>query len=246
MYSLMSEISRFVSAPITSFLNSYEHSPLIVALLLGLVGALAPCQLTGNMSAITFYGNRTIQLKNNWGEVLFFIIGKVVVFSLIGLFAWLLGQSFETTMTSYFPIFRKVIGPIMLLTGLVLIGILKLSWLHQLSSRIPLVLKKGKLGSFIMGSCFAIAFCPTMFVLFFVWLMPTVITTSYGFILPAIFGIATSVPLILMLTLIYFFDAKRIIMKISMKMGRVIQIAAGLILIIIGVMDTMTYWDFTS
>ncbi len=242
MYSLMSEISRIVSGPITLFLNSYEHSPLIIALLLGLVGALAPCQLTGNMSAITFYGNRTIQMKNNFGEVIFFIIGKVVVFSLIGLFAWLFGQSFETSMTSYFPIFRKAIGPIMLLTGLVLIGILKLKWLNQMATRIPLVLKEGKLGSFIMGACFAIAFCPTMFVLFFVWLMPTVVTTSYGFILPAIFGVATSLPLILMLTLIHLFDTKRFIMKTSMKMGRVIQIVAGIILIIIGVTDTITYW----
>lgn len=242
MYSLMSEFSRIVSGPITVFLNSYEHSPLIIALLLGLIGAVAPCQLTGNMSAITFYGNRTIQMTTYWGDVLFFMFGKVVVFSLIGLCAWLFGQAFETTMTTYFPIFRKVIGPMMLLTGLVLIGIFKFKWLNQLSAHIPLVLKEGKFGSFMMGACFAIAFCPTMFVLFFVWLMPTVVTTSYGLILPAIFGMATSVPLILILALIQWFDTKRFIMKTSMKMGRAIQIVAGFILIIIGVMDTMTYW----
>lgn len=238
----MSDISQIISGPITLFLNSYEHSPLIIALLLGLVGALAPCQLTGNLSAITFYGNRTIQMKDNFGEVLFFMIGKVVVFSVIGLCAWLFGQSFETTMTSYFPIFRKAIGPMMLLTGLVLLGLLKLTWLNQLSTRIPFVLKEGKLGSFMMGACFAIAFCPTMFVLFFVWLMPTVVTTPYGFILPAIFGIATSVPLIVMLTLLHLFDAKRFIMKSSMKMARVIQVVAGVLLLMIGVTDTLTYW----
>jgi len=238
----MSDISQIISGPITLFLNSYEHSPLIIALLLGLVGALAPCQLTGNLSAITFYGNRTIQMKDNFGEVLFFMSGKVVVFSVIGLCAWLFGQSFETTMTSYFPIFRKAIGPMMLLTGLVLIGLLKLTWLNKLSTRIPLVLNRGKLGSFMMGACFAIAFCPTMFVLFFVWLMPTVVTTPYGFILPAIFGIATSVPLIVMLTLLHLFDAKRFIMKSSMKMARVIQVVAGVLLLMIGVTDTLTYW----
>lgn len=242
MYRFLSDISQIISGPITLFLNSYEHSPLIIALLLGLVGALAPCQLTGNLSAITFYGNRTIQMRDNFGEVLFFMIGKVVVFSVIGLCAWLFGQSFETTMTSYFPIFRKAMGPIMLLTGLVLLGVLKLTWLNQLSTRIPFALKEGKLGSFMMGACFAIAFCPTMFVLFFVWLMPTVVTTPYGFILPAIFGIATSVPLIMMLTLLHLFDAKRLIMKSSMKMARAIQIIAGVLLLMIGVTDTLTYW----
>ncbi len=242
MYSFMSEISQLVSGPITLFLTSYEHSPFIIAILLGLIGALAPCQLTGNMSAITFYGNRTIQMKSNGGDIVFFIIGKVVVFSLIGLFAWLFGQSFETEMTVYFPLLRQAIGPIMLLTGLVLLGILKLKFLNRLPSFIPQMLKEGKLGSFLMGASFSMAFCPTMFVLFFVWLMPTVVTTSYALILPGIFGIATSVPLILMLALMYMFDTKRIIMKSSMKMGRMIQTAAGILLVLIGVTDTITYW----
>lgn len=242
MYTFMSKISQAISGPITVFLNSYEHSPFIIAILLGLIGALAPCQLTGNMSAITFYGSRTFQTKNNWQEIVFFMLGKVVVFSLIGFFAWLFGQSFETDMTKYFPIFRKAIGPIMFITGLVLIGILKLKFLNRIPMCIPGVLKDGKLGSFLMGASFSIAFCPTMFVLFFVWLMPTVATSSYGVVLPAIFGIATSVPLLVMLGLIHLFDAKRFIMRTSMKMGRVIQIVAGVILIILGGADTITYW----
>lgn len=242
MYSLMSKISQTISEPVTVFLHSFEHFPIVVALLLGLIGAVAPCQLTGNMSAITFYGNRTIQMKSNWGEIISFITGKVVVFSLIGLLAWIFGQSFETKMTEYFPIFRKAIGPLMMVTGLVLLGIFKLGFINRLTMRIPMVLKEGKLGSFLLGASFSIAFCPTMFVLFFVWLMPTVVSTSYGFILPAVFGIATSIPLILLFVLIWFFDAKRLIMKKSMKMGKVVQKFAGVIILIIGLFDTITYW----
>ncbi|MCK1998340.1 sulfite exporter TauE/SafE family protein [Psychrobacillus psychrodurans] len=242
MYSLMSKISQTISEPVTIFLNSFEHYPIVVALLLGLIGAVAPCQLTGNMSAITFYGNRTVQMKSNWGEIVSFIAGKVVVFSLIGMLAWMFGQSFETKMTEYFPIFRQLIGPLMIVTGLVLIGILKLVFLNRLSTYIPMVLKEGKFGSFMLGASFSLAFCPTMFVLFFVWLMPTVVSTSYGFILPAAFGIATSIPLILLFVFIWLFDAKRLIMKNSMKIGGIIQKIAGVILIIIGVFDTITYW----
>ena len=242
MYTLMSKISQIISNPISEFLNAYEHAPLIIAILLGLIGALAPCQLTGNMSAITFYGNRTIQMKSNWQEIVFFIVGKVIVFSLLGFFAWIFGQSFETKMTVYFPVFRQAIGPIMLITGLVLICIFKLKFLNRISSLIPTVLKEGKIGSLLMGASFSLAFCPTMFVLFFVWLMPTVASTSYGLVLPAIFGVATSVPLLIMLALIHFFYEKRVIMQFSMKMGRVIQNVAGVILIIIGVTDTITYW----
>jgi len=207
-----------------------------------LVGAVAPCQLTGNMSAITLYGNRTIQMKSDLGEIVAFIAGKVAVFSSLGLLVWFFGESFETSLTEYFPLFRKVIGPLIIITGLVLLGILKLGFLEKLTMRIPMRLRNGKLGSFMLGVSFSLAFCPTMFVLFFVWLMPLVVTTSYGLVLPAVFGIATSLPLIVLFLLIWLFDTKRLVMKNSMKVGRVVQRLAGAILVFIGIIDTITYW----
>ncbi|MBO1915412.1 sulfite exporter TauE/SafE family protein, partial [Microvirga sp. 3-52] len=94
----------------------------------------------------------------------------------------------------------------------------------------------------MLGASFSLAFCPTMFVLFFLWLMPLVVTTSYGFVLPAVFGVATSLPLIVLFFFIWFFDAKRIIMKRSIKTGRIVQRLAGALLIIIGIADTITFW----
>ncbi|MEK5486327.1 MULTISPECIES: urease accessory protein UreH domain-containing protein [Lysinibacillus] len=242
MYSVMSTISQFISEPITQLLHGYEHSAWMMAVLLGLIGALAPCQITGNMSAITFYGSRTLHRSSILQEIMFFMMGKVVVFSGLGLLAWLLGQSFETKMTLYFPIFRQAIGPMLLLTGFVLIGLVKFTFLQRLSSKLPPIVKEGKLGAFLMGASFSIAFCPTMFVLFFVWLMPVVASTSYGFILPSIFGVATAVPLIIMLLLLYVFNAKRLIVRTSMKMGRSMQMIAGLLLLLVGMIDTITYW----
>jgi len=242
MYNALTEVSRIVSGPISSFLHSYEHSPIIVAILLGLIGALAPCQLTGNMSAITLYGSRTIQIKENWHEVVYFIVGKVIVFSMIGFLAWMFGRSIETEMTSYFQIFRKVMGPLLIVTGLVLAGILKLHLLDYVTSRMPVVLRGGRIGSLLLGASFALAFCPTMFVLFFVWLMPIVMSTTYGLLLPSVFGIATSVPLIVIIVLIWYFDAQRLIMKKSKQIGKIVQTIAGIILILIGVLDTVTYW----
>lgn len=242
MYGWLSKFSATISEPLTSLMHSFADVPLVFALLLGLIGAVAPCQLTGNMSAITFYGNRTVQMKNNWIEILFFILGKVVVFSSLGLLAWLFGQSFETKMTEYFPVFRRVIGPLIVMTGLVLLGVLKINFLHRLTMRIPMRMREGKFGSFMLGASFSLAFCPTMFVIFFLWLMPVVATTSYGFILPTVFGIATSIPLILLFFLIWFFDAKRLIMKRSRKVGAIIQRVAGILLVIIGIFDTVTFW----
>lgn len=242
VYSFLSQISQIISNPITTFLHSYEHSPFIIALLLGLIGAVAPCQLTGNISAITLYGSRTMQMNKSWGVITAFIIGKVMVYSAIGLFAWLFGQSFEAKITEYFSLFRKIIGPLLMITGLLLIGVLKLRFINSVMLQTPERFKKGMIGAFLLGASFAIAFCPTMFVLFFVWLMPTVVSTSYGLVLPAIFGLATSIPVIIILSFIWYFDMKGLIMKSSMKAGRIIQRIAGIVLIFIGFLDTITYW----
>ncbi|WP_371811510.1 cytochrome c biogenesis protein CcdA [Sporosarcina sp. Te-1] len=141
------------------------------------------------------------------------------------------------------PVFRKLIGPLLIVTGLVLIGLLPFGLFQRVKIRIPMKLKNGKIGSFLLGASFALAFSPTMFVLFFVWLMPLVVTTSYGLLLPAVFGVATSLPLLILLLLLWFFDAKKRILRTSRKVGKWVQRMAGMLLILIGIADTLTYWS---
>lgn len=76
--------------PISTFMNSYEHSPIVVVILLGLIGAFAPCQLTGNISAITFYGNRKIQIEKIWTGIAFFIFRESSCFQ----FNWMASLDF--------------------------------------------------------------------------------------------------------------------------------------------------------
>lgn len=242
MYSLLSEISTSLSEPFRIFSYSFSEYPFLVAIFLGIVGAVAPCQLTGNISAITYYGNRTIQNRTEWLDVFSFILGKIVVFSTLGLLVWLFGQTFEKSMITYFPFLRKIVGPLIIFVGLVLLGVFKINLINRLTSRIPLRLRKGKLGSFIMGVSFSIAFCPTMFVLFFVSLMPLVLTSPYGMVLPAVFGIATSLPILIVLAVMGFLEIDKRTFKNSKKIGSVVQKSAGVLLIIVGIFDTITYW----
>ncbi|WP_409250739.1 sulfite exporter TauE/SafE family protein [Bacillus sp. SCS-153A] len=242
MYGILSKISSTLSEPFLNIVNSVMDYPILFAAILGLIGALAPCQLTANVSAITIYGNRTVQSKTDWVEVLYFLLGKVVVFSLLGFLVWWLGSEFQKTTTIFFPYFRKAIGPMIILIGLFLAGAFKMRFLEKIFGHIPVKMGKGKTGSFIMGASFSIAFCPTMFVLFFVSLMPVVIASPSGIILPSIFGIATSIPLLIILFVMQFLEMNGSVMKKSRKTGAVIQISAGILLVIIGVFDTITYW----
>ncbi|MBM7713575.1 sulfite exporter TauE/SafE family protein [Siminovitchia sp. FSL H7-0308] len=241
MYQEISKISQLLSEPFMSLYHGAE-APIVAAFVLGLIGALAPCQLTGNIGAITLYGNRSLQHSRYWGDVIFFILGKIVVFSGLGLFVWLAGRSFEENLIILFPFFRKVIGPFLILLGLFLMGVIQLNIINRLASKIPLKLRSGKIGSFLMGASFSIAFCPTMFVIFFVTLMPIVLASSYGMILPTVFGIGTSIPVLVVMGMTSFLGLSGSLLKRSKKMGLWVQRVAGVILILLGLFDTITYW----
>ena len=85
MFQFLSDISNLLSNPFINMINETKQIPILASLVLGLIGALAPCQLTGNIGAITFYGSRTLQTKHQWVEIGLFVLGKIVVFTGLGL-----------------------------------------------------------------------------------------------------------------------------------------------------------------
>jgi len=243
MYEFFSQISYTLSQPFLTMVNGMEGIPLLFALLLGIIGAMAPCQFTGNLGAIMVYGNKSLQNRIAWTEILFFIIGKIIVFSLFGLIVWVLGSEVKSTLSLYFPWFRKIVGPILILIGLFMLGIFKIYKTFSFGSIPEKLTKKGKLGAFLMGVSFTLGFCPTMFILFFVTLMPMSLSVSYGAVLPTIFALGTSLPLILAIFLIWYFGLSgKFMKKKGRKIGLIVQRTAGIIMIVLGVLDTITYW----
>lgn len=217
-----------------------ENATILGALILGFVGALVPCQLTANGSALMIYGNKSLQKGVSWPHIFLFLLGKVVIFSGLGFVVWLVGSQIEQILTLFFPWFRKMIGPVLILAGIFLTGLIKVRgsvafW------EIPSRLFKGKMGSFLMGVSFSLGFCPTMFVLFFVTLMPLTVSVPYGFILPGIFAVGTTLPLLVIIFVIWFLEVDKTIIAKSKKIGSVIQKITGVTLILIGIMDTVVY-----
>lgn len=243
MYEYLSQISYTLSRPFLTMVNGMEGIPLLFALLLGIVGAMAPCQFTGNLGAIMVYGNKSLQNRIAWSEILFFILGKMIVFTLFGSIVWMLGSEVKSTLSLYFPWFRKIVGPILILIGLFMLGIFKIYKSFSFGSIPEKLLKKGKLGALLMGVSFTLGFCPTMFVLFFVTLMPLSLSVSYGAVLPIIFALGTSLPLIVAIFLIgYFGLSGKFMKKKGRKIGLIVQRTTGIFIMVLGVLDTITYW----
>ncbi len=243
MYEFFSIISNFFSQPLINIGLSTKDIPIISAFILGLVGALAPCQFTGNLGAITLYGSRSIQKNIAWKEVLYFTLGKIAVFSGFGLLVWIFGSEIKTSLTVYFPWIRRIIGPMFILIGLFLLGFIKFRKSISLGDFFKSFQKEGRFGAFFMGVSFSLGFCPTMFVLFFVTLMPMALSVNYGMILPPIFAIGTSLPLIISVFLIWYLELGGKFLKKGRRIGAIVQKITGIIMLIIGVLDTITYWS---
>ncbi|SEA40347.1 Cytochrome c biogenesis protein CcdA [Thalassobacillus cyri] len=243
MYEILNWISRVVMEPVIQLSYSVQEWPLLYALVLGLVGAAAPCQLTSNIGAMTLYGNQSLREKIPWGSIGMFIIGKIIVFSGLGFIFWWLGRDIFQELQAMFPWMRKAIGPLLVMIGIYLLGLIKFNKTVTLF-KIPqrLTNQQSPWGSFFLGAGFTLAFCPTMFVLFFFTLMPIVVATPYGAVMPTVFGVGTSIPLLIFIGVIAYFGLSGNLLRKGRRVGTIVQRIAGILLIIVGILDTFTYW----
>ncbi|MGE6536768.1 sulfite exporter TauE/SafE family protein [Bacillus luti] len=238
MFSTISEWSYQLMSPLMDVANATKSIPLLFTFLLGIVGTLAPCQLTGNISAITLYGNQSLQKGHAWKHILLFILGKIIAFTTLGLFVWFLGKEIQQTLTLYFPWLRKMIGPLLVLMGLMLAGIIK----GRNFFSIKFIRKQNEVGSFLLGFFFSLAFCPTMFVLFFGTLIPLSFSYNYGYLFPTFFSIGTALPIVVLMFIVSYLGLNGTLLKKSRKIGKSIQRIAGVLLILIGLYDISLYW----
>lgn len=225
-------------SPLMDVANATKSIPLLFAFLLGIVGTLAPCQLTGNISAITLYGNQSLQKGHAWKHILLFILGKIIAFTTLGLLVWFLGKEIQQILTLYFPWLRKIIGPLLILMGLMLAGIIK----GRSFFSIKFIRKQNEVGSFLLGFFFSLAFCPTMFVLFFGTLIPLSFSYNYGYLFPIFFSIGTALPIVILMFIISYLGLNGALLKKSRKIGKNIQLIAGVLLILVGIYDISLYW----
>ncbi|AHA71312.1 sulfite exporter TauE/SafE family protein [Bacillus thuringiensis] len=225
-------------SPLMDAANTTKSVPLLFSFLLGIVGTLAPCQLTGNISAITLYSTQSLQKGHVWKHLLLFILGKIMAFTILGLLVWFLGKEIQQILTLYFPWLRKMMGPLLILMGLMLAGIIKARNFFS----IKFIREQNEVGSFLLGFFFSLAFCPTMFVLFFGTLIPLSLSYNYGYLFPTFFSIGTALPIVVLMSFISYLGLNGALLKKSRKIGNSIQRIAGFLLILIGFYDTALYW----
>lgn len=226
-----------------------SHVALLSSFLLGVVGAMAPCQLSASVGAITYFGSRQMQNgRFSWWEVFWYLAGRTAVFSLLGLLFCLLGHNDSVATMPVLSFVRKLLGPLLILIGIFLLGWIRLpgvgagfsTALKQSARR-----RGGKPGAFLMGAAFSLGFCPTMFWLFFGLLMPMTMKAEYGVILPPLFAVGTALPLLFFLGISAGLGLNRLPVRKARQVGRWVQWLAGGFFILLGIVDMMIFWSNT-
>jgi cytochrome c biogenesis protein CcdA len=90
----------------------------------------------------------------------------------------------------------KALGPLLILTGLILLEIITipLPVLSLSKKHHNRIVEFGIPGAFLLGFIFALAFCPISAALFFGTLIPLAINSKGGILLPFIYGIGSGLP----------------------------------------------------
>jgi cytochrome c biogenesis protein CcdA len=243
-YLLLSQASVTFGTPIKEMAEGIDR-PLLSVFLFGLVGALSPCQLTTNLSAMA-YVSRKVGEGKALQRALAYTFGKALVYMVIGGVVIFLGLKVDQVLIPVVVAARKAIGPLMIFVGLGLLDLIRLrasvgqrfsSWLH---SRLPL---DGRAGAFSLGMVLSTTFCPTLFWLFFGLMIPLALTSAVGWTFPGLFALGTAFPVLAFSALLTSgTDFSERFMERLKRSQRGINQASGAIFILAGANDTLIYW----
>lgn len=243
-YIFISKISYAFYGPINGWIDALQI-PVLSALLFGLLGSLSPCQMTGNLSAASYAVQRPGEPGFIVQSGLFFTIGKMLAYAIFGTLAFALGSALEVKSLPFIIFYRKLLGPAFILAGLYFLGVLRLRF--HLGGRIYQRLlsvgpKNGTLGAGFLGFAVSFSFCPTLFLLFFTWVIPLSLKSPGGVFFPIIFGLGTAAPLLIVAAVAA--AGGSLAEGWTRNLGRwniVFQRVAGMIFMLAGVHDTIVY-----
>ena len=179
-------------------------TPVISALVLGLLTAISPCPMATNITAIGFIG-KDIGVKNRiFVNGLIYTLGRTIAYVTLAVILFFGADQLQ--ISGIFQQYgEKIIGPLLLLIGIVMLGVINLNFpaFSNITQKYQKQSKFSYWDVLLLGIVFALAFCPYSGVLYFGMLMPLTISTS-GLHLPLIYAIATGLPVIIFAWLIAY------------------------------------------
>jgi cytochrome c biogenesis protein CcdA len=245
LYVYGGNLYALVGHPLNAMRLALGTNP-FAPLLLGIMGATAPCQVSTGAVSLAYVardrrdgGALQRALAYTAARVLFYgVVGGAVVV--------LLGGTVQAP-GEFFTGVRRVLGPLTLLAGLVTLGVIRLRFQvgDALGARVQNFgeARGGLVGAFALGLAFSLAFCPTLFLLFFGATLPLAAQSPLGLMFPALFALGMSLPILMLAALVPGGEPRRGAMRVLRGWHRFATPVAGTVFVLVGVYDVFVYWS---
>ena len=179
--------------------------PVLTALILGLMTAISPCPLATNITAIGYISRDLTNRRAVFRNGLLYTLGRVISYTTLGVVIFFGAETFAVS-----RLFQgwgeRLLGPLLILIGIFMLDVIPLRFtlLDRLTVSAGERSGGGARGALLLGMIFALAFCPYSGVLYFVMLIPMSVASADGLYLPAVYAVATGLPVIVAAWLIAF------------------------------------------
>ena len=196
------------------FLNTLidqYNLPLLTAFILGVMTSISPCPLATNITAIAYISKDIKTPKHTLISGLMYTLGRAISYMLLATLIYSGLSLFEIA-----KIFQgwgdKMLGIVLILISLTMFGVIKIK-LGVNNKKIEQIKQwlasKGSVGTLLLGVLFSLAFCPYSGILFFGMLIPLVLSSNEGLLLPPLFALGTGLPVIIF-SIILAFSVKKV------------------------------------
>ncbi len=209
---------------------------------LGVLTSISPCPLATNVAAISFVArNLGSSQKVLWSGILY-SLGRMLVYIVIAVLAVVSLLSLPEVSFFLETNMHKIIGPILIVVGIILLEVLPFSFSTSVisSSLQNRAGRWGIWGSGLLGIVFALTFCPLSAALFFGSLIPLAVDGKSAVLMPSVYGLGTALPVFAFAIVMAFgvkslgkfFEKLTQMEKWARKATAFVFIAAGLYLLL--------------
>lgn len=211
---------------------------LFLAFVGGLVAFFSPCILPLIPVYVSYFGGASLQemsVTSRWRVLhasAFFVLGFLVVFTLLGLSATQLGL----VLVQHKPVAQKIGAVILVLLGIYLLEIIKLPWLYR-EARMQLGRRTRWtwLNAFLVGLTFGFAWTPCIGPVLgtILFLASQADTVATGTLLLVVFGLGIAVPYLIIAAVL---DRTAVLLRRFARAVYIVQRSAGALLIVMGIL----------
>jgi cytochrome c biogenesis protein CcdA len=215
----------------------------VAALGFGIQTGISPCTLATNVAAVSYMGRLVGRPRAVLWTGLLYTVGRSLTYVVLAVFI-VFGLTKTPGVSQFVQTWMpKVMGPVLVLVGMVLLGLLPLPMFDAVPGQKARDRAEswGIWGGGLLGVLFALSFCPTSASFYFAMLS---VATEVGsaVLLPLLYGVGTALPAaVVAVALVFGAEAAGAAVQ---KLGTIEKWSrrlAGTVLILVGIYLTLIY-----